>query len=179
MSKRKQRTQYGIAQVKQKLVGLQDLVLEGSMLAIDPSCVSSSSVPGWAWYVNGELESSGEIDTIPVRLPLERRLQLLGKYCREHFEEPDILVIEHIGVGGKAKMESLIRATGTIIGSFECEHVISISPLAWQAYIQKKIPLGGDNEYIKYREYKEKHKSDSKDAEMMGLAVVEITKEIV
>lgn len=177
MSKRSKRTSYGIDQVRKRLVGLENLVLKGSILAIDPSCVSTSSNPGWAWYVKGKLDSSGEIDSINPRLPLERRLQLLGKTIREDFEEPDILVIEHIGTGGKSYMESLIRATGTIIGNFECEHVIPISPLAWQAYIQKKIPLGGENDYIKYKEYKEKHKSDRLDAEMMGLAIVEICKE--
>ncbi len=176
--KRKKRTQYGIQAVKQQVAGLHDIILSGSVLAIDPSCVTSASLPGYAWYESGELTESGVVDTISYSLPLTRRLQLLGKHFREEFDEPDILVIEHIGVGGKANMESLIRATGAIISSFETENVISIVPLAWQAFIEKRIPLGEGNDFIKYKEYKMNHKSDQLDAEFIGLAIIELAKEI-
>jgi hypothetical protein len=175
--RRAKRTQYGIKAVRDKLIGLEDLVLSGSLLAIDPSCVSSSSNPGWALYIGGELDSSGEIDSIHPRQTLERRLQLLGKVIREEFDEPDVFAIEHIQMGGRINMQSTIRATGAIIGNIECENVISISPLAWQAFIQKRIHLNGKNDVMKYKEYKALHKSDKLDAEMIGLAIIELSKE--
>lgn len=177
MSKRKKRTQYGIEAVRKKVYSLTDEILKGHVLAIDPSCISFSSFPGWALYKKGKLHSSGVINSISPRLPLERRLQLLGKYCREEFKEPDVLAIEHIQMGGRISMQSTIRATGSIIGNFECEHVLSISPLAWQAYVLKLINLEGKNDYEKYKEYKEKHKSDQTDAEWIGRAIIEIAKE--
>ena len=176
-TKRSKRKQYGIQAVRACVLPISDIVLGGSVLAIDPSCVSSSSNPGWALYEAGELHSSGSIDCIDYRQPLETRLQLLGKYCREEFAEPDVLVIEHIQMGGRINMQSTIRATGAIIGNFETERVISISPLAWQAFIEKRIPLGGGSDYIKYREYKANHKSEEVDAQMIGLAVIEIARE--
>ena len=178
MTKRKRRTTYGVEGVRKKVYPVVEEILTGTVLAIDPSCISYSSVPGWALYKEGELHSSGTISTISPALSLERRIQLLGKYCREEFEEPDVLAIEHISMG-RASMVSTIKAVGAILGNFETEHVISISPLAWQAYIEKKIPLGEGSEYIKYKHYKEMHKSDEKDAQMIGLAIVEIAKETV
>lgn len=177
MTKRKKRTQYGIQGVQKQMRGIEDLILGGDLLAIDPSCVSSSSNPGWALYRKGKLHSAGEIDCIDHRLPLERRLQLLGKVCREQFEEPDVLVIEHIQMGGRISMQSTLRATGAIIGNFECEHVLSIIPLAWQAYVLKLVNLEGKTDYEKYKHYKEKIKSDQADAIWLGRAIIELAKE--
>ena len=176
MSKRQKRTSYGIQAVRKRMAGLSELALSGTVLAIDPSCVSSSSNPGYAWYKRGKLVSCGEIDTIDYRLPLETRLQLLGKVCREEFEEPDILAIEHIQMGGAISMQSTIRATGAIIGNFECEHVVPVSPLAWQAYVLKFLNLEGNTDYEKYKYYKAKHKSDTEDAIWLGRAIIEIAK---
>lgn len=178
MSKRKKRTAYGLEGVRKKVAPIADIILKGEVLAIDPSIISSSSNPGWALYRGGKLKKTGIISGIDPRRSVEERLQFLGKYCREKFDEPDVFVIEHIQMGGKIFMESTIRASGAIISNFECEHVISIAPLAWQAYIEKKIPLGEGSDYIKYKVYKEQHKSDEKDAEMIGLAVIEIAKEL-
>jgi hypothetical protein len=175
--KRKKRTSYGIEAVRKRLIGLSDLVLEGKLLAIDPSCISTNSNPGYAWFNKGELIETGIIEGISPTETLERRLQFIGKYCREEFDEPDVLAIEHIQMGGRINMQSTIRATGTFIGSFECE-IIPISPLAWQAFIEKRIPLGEGSEFIKYKVYKELHKSDEKDAEMIGRAIIEIAKEL-
>jgi hypothetical protein len=179
MSKRKQRESYGVAAVRKRLIGITDLALEGSILAIDPSCISSSSVPGYAWYEQGKLTESGTITGIAPTQPLEKRLQFIGKYCREQFYEPDILVIEHISSSGRfSGMESLLRSTGAIISSFECEHVISISPLAWQAATIKFMNLIGKNDYEKYKDYKKNHKSDEEDAKWMGRMIIELAKGI-
>lgn len=177
MSKRAKRTQYGVQAVKQKLRGIEPIILEGRLIAIDPSCISVSSLPGYAIFSEGELVESGVISGISPAAPLEVRLQFLGKYCREEFEEPDVLVVEHIQMGGRINMQSTIRAVGAIIGNFECEHVISVSPLAWQKYIEKRIPLGGGTDYLKYQEYKKNVKSDAKDAEMLGFSVIYMARE--
>lgn len=176
MSKRTKRTSYGIAAVRKRIKGLKDVILEGTVLAIDPSCISSSSNPGYALYKKGKLKSSGEIDHIHYNQPLEDRLQLLGKYCREEFEEPDVLAIEHIQMGGRINMQSTIRATGAIMGNFECE-IVSISPLAWQAYVLKLLNLEGETEYEKYQHYKREYKSDIEDAKWIGRCIIELAKE--
>jgi hypothetical protein len=135
-TKRSKRVSYGIAGVKKNLYGKEDLVLEGTMVAIDPSCISASSLPGYAIFDSGSLIETGVIEGISYTETLEKRLQFLGAYVRDHFD-PDILAIEHITPGGKfgSTIPSLIRATGAIIGSTTCE-VVSISPLAWQAFIE-------------------------------------------
>jgi len=100
---------------------------------------------------------------------------MLGKYCREEFEEPDVLAIEHIQMGGRINMQSTIRATGAIMGNFECE-IISISPLTWQSAAIKILKLEGNNDYEKYKQYKEIHKSDQTDAEWIGRFLIELVK---
>lgn len=177
MGRRAKRTHYGVQDVKQKIRGIESLILEGTVLAIDPSCISVSSLPGYAIFSQGKLVKSGVISGISPAAPLEARLQFLGKYCRERFEEPDVLVIEHIQMGGRINMQSTIRASGAIIGNFECEYVISVNPLAWQKYIEKRINLGEGNDYIKYQEYKQSHKSDEVDAQMLGMALLCMAKE--
>lgn len=177
MSKRKKRTQYGIEAVRKKVHSITDEILGGHVLAIDPSCISYSSFPGWALYKKGKLHSSGVINTISPSYSLEKRLQLLGKYCREKFKEPDVLAIEHIQLGTRTSMTSTIRATGAIIGNFECEHVISVSPLSWQSAALKHLNLEGNNDYEKYQHYKAKHKSDEADAIWLGRFIVDLAKE--
>ncbi len=180
-TKRKKRTEYGIEGVRKRMVGAEKLILEGTVLSIDPSCISMTSKPGLAWFKAGELQWTGIIDGISPTAPLEKRLQYIGKYCREEIEEPDVLVIEHIVPGGKFAntIHSTIRATGAFISSFETEHVIMISPLAWQKFIEKHINLGEGSDYMKYQTYKELHKSDELDAKLQGLAILEIAKQNV
>lgn len=181
-TKRKKRTEYGLEGVRKKVAPIADLILSGDVLAIDPSIISSSSNPGWALYKEGELHSSGTITGIDPRRSVEDRLQFLGKYCREEFDEPDVLVIEHINPGrgpqGRAMIPT-IRSTGAIIGSFECEHVISIVPLSWQSMVLKYINLEGHTEYEKYKHYKETIKSDEEDAKWIGRTIIELAKEVL
>jgi hypothetical protein len=177
MSKRKRRTSYGLANIQKRIIGIEDLILKGTVLSIDPSCVSATSNPAYALYEGGELIEVNEIDCISPRLALETRLQLLGKFCREEFEEPDVLAIEHIVMGGRLNMQSTIRSTGAIIGNFETEHVIPIPPLVWQKIALKHLNLEGDSDYSKYKEYKLHYKSDKADAIWIGRAIIELAKE--
>ena len=176
-TKRSKRTKYGVDAVLKKVRGIEDVILKGSLLAIDPSCISTSSLPGWALYKNSKLVSSGVISGIDPTSALEKRLQFIGKYCREFFDEPDVLVLEHIQMGGRISMQSTIRATGAILGSFECEHVISILPLSWQKAVLEELNLTGNTDYQKYKEYKEKIKSDEEDAKWIGRGVIKIVED--
>jgi len=178
MTKRKQRTQYGVDNVRKKIKGIEQLILKGSVLAIDPSIISSSSFPGYAWYVGGELDSAGIIEGISHRESVEKRLQFIGKYVRENFEEPDVLIYERVAArGGGFSLESTVKATGAIIGNFECEYVIPIAPLAWGTYVNQKLDIGKGNDYENYQVYKEKYKSDEMDAIMIGYSLIQIAKE--
>lgn len=176
MSKRKRRTEYGIEGVRKKVASISDVILSGDVLAIDPSIISSSSVPGWALYRAGELVESGTITGIDPRRSVEDRLQFLGKYCREEFEEPDVLAIEQIMLG-RMSMISTLKALGAIISSFECEHVIPIMPLAWQSQVLRFINLEGKTDYEKYKYYRENIKGDEEDAKWIGRLVIELAKE--
>ena len=96
--KRKTRQKYSLVQLQETVGKLRDSILKGTVIAIDPSCISSSSVPGWAVYRKGILESSGTIEGISPYVDLNRRLMYIGRYIRENFEEPDVLVLEKIRV---------------------------------------------------------------------------------
>jgi hypothetical protein len=179
MSKRSKRTSYGIQAVRKRLVGIEDLALDGTLLAVDPSCISHGSLPGYAWFNKGKLVETGTISGIRPTETLEKRLQFLGKFCREEFEEPDILAIEHIQMGGRISMQSTIRATGAIIGNFETEHVISVSPLTWQSAAIKNLKLSGNSDFEKYKDYKARIKGDEEDAKWIGRLIIELCKELI
>lgn len=171
--RRKTRQKHGLAQVQAQLAPIQSKVLEGTVVAIDPSCISASSVPGYAVYREGKLESSGTIEGISSRQPLANRLMFIGKWIRENLPDPDVLVIELIqnNVRGGRPNVSLLKAVGAIIANFECEHVIEILPVVWQKFLDQTH----SNDYETARHYRESMKTDEQDAIELGRAVIKIT----
>lgn len=177
-TKRTKRAQYGIAGVKKKVGPLVDTISTGELLCIDPSIISSSSVPGWAVYSKGKLKESGTISGIDPRCSVAERLQFLGKALRMEFDNPDVLAIEHIenhgGHIGRA-LTPTVRATGAFIAAFDCP-VISMVPLVWIRYVP--MELNGKTPTQKHKDYKARFKSDALDAEMIGHAIIKIMEEL-
>lgn len=133
-------------------------LMEGTVVSIDPSIGSTSSMPGYAVYRSGNLVDSGifEIDphgTIP------ERLQKLSYYIRKLYQgwQPDTLVYEDIpaqryGGGSNANAHSsLIKAVGTILSVSGPHTYVGLMPISW-----KKMTR---SDYVK---------SDIADAEEIG-----------
>jgi len=141
-------------------------ISQGYMLCLDPSCGSSSSMPGYAIYRAGEFVESGVIYVVP-QWPLHIRLQAIGQCLRSEFGEPDVAVVESIPVRaiGRGRSRrghaSLLQAVGAMICSVNCSNVIYIDPRIWHRHTQEGWSKG-----------------DASDAQAMGNCVIEILGEI-
>lgn len=147
---------------------IADIILEGTILSVDPSTGSSASLPGFAWFNKGELVESGVLD-VDYRNSRSSKLYESARTIREEFAEPDILVVEQIStiIYKKSKMNpvgmaGLQKAIGAIIGARPFKHVLEIPSSAWKGY--------------KPANYK---KSDEFDAISIGLCAVGVAKEII
>lgn len=156
--KKQSKVDYQVAKCKSAL-------LEGTVLAIDPSSGSASSLPGYALFRCGELIDSGVID-LKVGWELHRRLSQLATTLREDFEEVDVLVLENIPVTGFGRSSkahaSLIKAVGAILSSAKYKALVEISPSTWRAYIKRHAD-----------EFTEYEKSDEWDAIIMGYCILD------
>lgn len=145
-------------------------ILEGTVLAIDPSTGSRSSRPGFAWYEAGVLKESGEI-IVDLSANRSKRLYEIARTVREEFPVPDVLVVEYIPPvtyrGSATRMNgtslmALQKAIGAIIGAHPFEHLIEIPAVSWSRYKP-------DN-YVK---------TDEWDSIVIGLCAVEIAKTVL
>lgn len=138
-----------------------DKALNGYLLAIDPSSGSEKSQPGYAIYRGGQLVDYGLIN-IKWGDAVANRLYRLAKSLREEFQQPDLLVVEHLApFMGEGKsffstrnVISLHQSVGVIMSIWDIP-VLAVSPRSWQS-------LAPDN----YQ------KSDQNDAIMLGWTVL-------
>lgn len=173
--KRTVRQKHGLAQLQTKVAAVSPLILKKCMIAIDPSCISASSVPGYAIFRKGELEESGVISGISPRADLSARLQFIAEYIRYNLEDPDVLVVEQIPVVRTGRLNtSLVKAVGAIISSFSCANVIEPLPVVWQKYLDQTH----ENDYETAKEYRKVMKTDEQDAIEMGRAIIKIAREL-
>lgn len=134
-------------------------LLHGTVVAIDPSVGSNSSMPGYAVYLSGRLIDSGIFEIHPVTDPLWIRLRKLSHHLRKLYRQfpPDVLVYEEIapqryGGGGNANAHSsLIKAVGVVLSISGPEGFVGLMPISWKRLVR--------DTYIK---------SDSNDAKEMG-----------
>ena len=108
------------------------------IIGIDPSCGSSSSLPGYAIWEGGEITDTGVID-MPLSAELHERLAYLAVALRDEFPLPDVLVVEDIpprryGGGSATGHASLLRATGAIYAAREWPEVVRLKPRTWRAH---------------------------------------------
>lgn len=137
-------------------------ILNGYILAIDPSSGSEKSQPGYAIYRAGKLVDYGLIN-IKWGDAVHNRLYRLATSLRGEFEQPDLLITEHLapfmGEGKGAffstrNVISLHQSVGVIMSIWDVP-VLTVSPRSWQA-------ITPDN----YQ------KSDQNDAIMLGWTVI-------
>lgn len=140
----------------------RELILGGTMISIDPSCGSQSSLPGYAIYGKGVLQESGvlEIDIskdLPYRLQeLNRALVELGPF--------DVLCYENIaprrfGGGGATGHASLLKSVGVVLGAVSYKLALGLRPNYWKRHVSRG--------YIK---------SDEADAIEMGRILIDIAR---
>ena len=144
-------------------------LLEGDVIAIDPSSGSRESLPGFAIFSKGKLIRSGVIE-VPVRLMrglnyTPHRLQWISKNLTDTFPQTfDVLIMEGIHFKTNAKtnpksFQQLNQAIGAIIGGLRWNYIVNIYPWHW------KELLSGVYE-----------KGDAMDAINIGTAVMRIAK---
>lgn len=138
----------------------------GSLLAVDPSIGSTSSVVGWAWYKHGVLRKSGVFTAHPEN-DIPTRLQAVAFQLRLLYDEtePDVLAFEDITPrsfrGGAFSHASLLKALGAILSVSGPTHTIRLAPRVWKRLVSAS-----------YR------KSDEADAIEMGRIVVDLAQHI-
>jgi hypothetical protein len=144
----------------------RNVLLEGRVVAIDPSCGSNSSMPGYAIYNAGILIGSGVIQ-IPLARELHTKLQWLANYLRTDpkFQGIELLLIEAIPVtrhgrgANQLSHSSLIKAVGAIISSINCPYIMYVPIQTWKAYA---------NTVESYS------KGDEADARMIGASIIQL-----
>lgn len=149
---------------------IRDILTTGVVIAIDPSCGSASSMPGWAVYRLGFLADSGTIE-LPVGASLQHRLQILAVCLQEISKKylPAVLIYEDVpavrfhasGRTSSGSQASLLKAVGVVLATAGPIEGVGLSPRVWRRLVSAS--------YVK---------SDQGDAIEMGLIAINIAKEI-
>lgn len=133
-------------------------LLRGRMIAVDPSVGSTSSQPGYAVYIQGELRNSGIISIDPS-LPIWDRLHRLNYGVRKLYQEwdPDVLVYEDIPAqrhstfnnkGNAEAHSSLLKAVGAILSVSGPDHYVGLHPSSWKAMVRPEYTKSDINDAI-------------------------------
>lgn len=142
-----------------------DCILNGTLLAIDPSTGSKSSMPGWAWFEKGELKESGIIK-VDLKGNRAQKLYQINHTLRTEFGPPDVVAVESAGYFiskmNPASIISLQRAIGAVIASWPVKCLVEVPSNVWQ----------------KYR-FKGYEKGDEADAICIGLCVIGKAKQVL
>jgi len=130
------------------------LLLKGTVLSIDPSIGSNSSMPGWAIYSQMILVDSGIIE-IPPKDSIPLRLQLLSRKVRQLIDshKPDILVYEEIpsqrhGGGNANAHASLLKSLGAILAVPGPTAHLGLHPLTWKRLARDGYEKGDEQDAI-------------------------------
>jgi len=106
-------------------------ILEGQMLAIDPSSGATGHA-GWALFEGGKLSESGILDIRGSEF--NHRLKAVLKDALE-FDPVDVLVIEKIG--GYRAQPVLIQACGVFIAGIDSPNCIQMNVQTWQSIARR------------------------------------------
>ena len=127
---------------------------EGAVFSCDPSIGSSSSMPGWAVYIQGKYVASGTID-LPRTKPIPDRLKTLARELTKLYSKYpcDVLVYEEIpaqrhGMGNANAHASLLKALGVILSVSGPEHTVGIMPVSWKPLISEQYQKGDEADAI-------------------------------
>lgn len=144
-----------ISKLEQSIREHTALLLNGMVLAIDPSSGSQNSQPGYAIYKSGQLVDSGLV-RIRSGDHISNRLYRLSKSLREDFEQPDLLVTENIppfmGEGPGAAFAtrnviSLHQSVGVVMSVWDVP-VLQVSPRSWRSLIPDNYVKSDENDAI-------------------------------
>lgn len=129
-------------------------IVHGTMVAIDPSIGSLSSMPGWAVYKKGELNDSGTLQIRPEG-SIPERLRELAYLLRKLYRkvDPDVLVYEQIPVtahGNRSQVghASLLKALGAILSVAGPDQYVGISPISWKKLVRESYRKGDETDAI-------------------------------
>lgn len=128
-------------------------IIDGTLLAIDPSTGSESSLPGYAVFQNGQLVESGVI-TLDLAGNRAQRLYEINRTIREDFSQYkfDAIAVEDIGYFmGKMNARAVVslqRAVGAIIAAYPTECLIEVPSNAWQKHRFKGYVKGDEQDAI-------------------------------
>jgi hypothetical protein len=171
-----------ISSIKADIWKHRKLILEGTWVSIDPSCVSDKSKPGYAIFKKGEFIEQGILD-VPYHKNLAFRLQGIRQLIQEDIDPyVDLIVIEETpirpirtkaaaGREGKsfmnfAAISSQKQAIGATKAAFKWgKPVIEVSCSVWQQLARLKGL--------------EISKCDDDDARLIGWSVLEMLKDIL
>ena len=132
------------------------IILEGTMVSVDPATGNTSDL-GWAYFEATKLKGSGTIK-LPSNKSTIERLRILVQKLWDKFEEPvDILAIEKI----RSSHTSLRWAVAVTFIGIDSQYTFEVHPRTWHRF----VPKG----YVK---------SDKKDAENIGWALIKLEKEM-
>jgi len=130
-------------------------LLNGEILAIDPSSGSANSQPGYAIYKAGQLVDSGLV-RIRSGDDISNRLYRLARSLREDFSKPDLLVTENIppfmGEGPGASFAtrnviSLHQSVGVVMSIWDVP-VLQVSPRSWRSLVPDNYFKTDENDAI-------------------------------
>jgi Holliday junction resolvasome RuvABC endonuclease subunit len=151
---------------KTRCLELKDGILDGQMIAIDPTSgtinrsTGEASVAGWAYFDCGNLVNSGVIE-IPTNKRKEDRFRDLLSILHTEFDETyDVLALEDIPLarrrGNFNTSQTLIQACGVYIAGLSGE-LVELNSHTWQAVARR---IGGWT------------KGDESDAQYIGIAAI-------
>jgi len=142
----------------------RDKILKGTMLALDPSCASSASDPGYAIYEKGKLIDKGIIEVQGKgSMDVYQRLQAIRRCMVEEFTDPiDVIAIEDVSkLPYRRGSNNTTKSQGVMLAALDCQIVLEITPVVWQN-------VSKDFDY---------EKDDDVDAEYIGRAIVKMATE--
>ncbi len=144
----------GFVPVYIKIRNLAPQILNGTLIAIDPSS-AGTSLPGFAIFEAGELVTSGEIAMSRKRMPVYERLPVIyERIAKLTPEPPDVFCLEMIRSQGGRELH---WGVGTSIAAARTPNVVELPNQCWKALA--KVSPG----YFK---------GDAQDAEMIGKSVI-------
>lgn len=143
-----------LSYIAQRIAELRETILTGTLLAVDPSTGSSSSLPGYALYEKGILVESGVI-RVDVAAAKNKRLFEIRRTLQEDFEVPDVLVIEHISAIAfgalKYNAEAFVglhRGVGAILSAFNLDTVIEVPPSVWKRKVDEGYTKSDESDAV-------------------------------
>jgi hypothetical protein len=124
------------------------LILDGTVISIDPSVGSYSSLPGYAVLIKGQLVESGVIE-MPLGTPIHTRLQALSRKLRTLYNQyqPDVLAYENVppqryGGGNAEAHASLLKAVGVVLSIPGPVGYIRLQPRVWKRLVRETYEKG-------------------------------------